>query len=114
MRLIPGTDDFGPVNSNAEVRVARLIEQVELPGPNACLYSVHVPVHEYKRMSEIDFLVVWDDTVLVVEVKGGRLGRHQGVWTFTNRYGETTSKSEGPFEQARSAMFALERRIAER
>ncbi len=44
---------------------------------------------------------------LVVEVKGGRLARRDGLWTFTNRYGETTSKREGPFEQARSAMFAL-------
>jgi hypothetical protein len=114
MRLIPGTDDFGPVNSSAEVRVAKLIEQVELPGPVSCLYSVHMPVHEYKRMSEIDFLVVWDDTLLVVEVKGGRLGRRQGLWTYTNRYGEQTEKREGPFEQARSAMFALERRVSER
>lgn len=114
MRLIPSTDDFGQTNSNAELRVAKLIEQVELPGSVTCLYSVHMPVHEYKRMSEIDFLVIWDDTLLVVEVKGGRLGRHSGLWSFTNRYGEQTDKREGPFEQARSAMFALERRVSDR
>lgn len=114
MRLIPSTGEFGRVESNAELRVARLLEQADVPGPVTCLYSVHVPVHEYKRMSEIDFLVVWDDTVLVVEVKGGRLGRKHGVWTYTNRYGEATEKREGPFDQARSAMFALERSIAGR
>lgn len=112
--MIPSTAEFGHVDSNAELRVARLLEQTDVPGPVSCLYSVHLPVHEYKRMSEVDFLVVWDDTVLVVEVKGGRLSRRNGVWTYTNRYGETNEKPEGPFAQARSAMFALERRIAER
>ncbi|MGY1810174.1 NERD domain-containing protein [Blastococcus sp. SYSU D00669] len=114
MKLVPATSLMGPVDSQAELRVAQLLEQVELPGPVAALYSVHLPVHEYKRMSEIDFLVVWDDTVLVVEVKGGRLARRAGLWTFTNRFGETNEKREGPFEQARSAMFALEHRVADR
>src|SRR4051794_19913902 len=113
MRVIPGTAEFGRVESNAELRVARLLEQVDVPGPVSCLYSVHMPVHDYKRMSEIDFLVVWDDTLLVVEVKGGRLARRHGSWTYTNRYGEETEKREGPFDQARSAMFALERRLGE-
>jgi hypothetical protein len=58
-------------------------------------------------MSEIDFLIVYEDLVLVVEVKGGRLGRRAGAWTFTDRYGETFEKREGPFEQARTAMHAL-------
>ncbi len=62
-------------------------------------------------MSEIDFVVVYDDTVLVIEVKGGRLGRRDGLWTFTDRYGSSTQKREGPFDQARSAMFALQRQL---
>jgi hypothetical protein len=114
VRLIPATSVIGPVDSQAELRIARLLEQVDLPGPVAALYSVHLPVHEYKRMSEVDFLVVWDDTVIVVEVKGGRLARRAGLWTFTNRFGETNEKREGPFEQARSAMFSLQRRLGER
>jgi hypothetical protein len=65
-------------------------------------------------MSEIDFLVVVNGLVLVLEVKGGRLARHDGVWTFTNRYGDEFEKREGPFDQARSAMFALRRLIEER
>ncbi len=65
-------------------------------------------------MSEIDFLVVYDDAVLVIEVKGGRIARHDGVWTFTDRYGHANSKREGPFEQARSAMFSLRDRLSDR
>ncbi|WP_198597969.1 nuclease-related domain-containing DEAD/DEAH box helicase [Blastococcus atacamensis] len=114
MKLVPATSALGPVDSKAELRVAQLLEQIDFASPVAALYSVHLPVHEYKRMSEIDFLVVWDDTVLVVEVKGGRLGRRAGLWTFTDRYGRTDEKREGPFEQARSAMFALQRRVEEK
>lgn len=114
MRIIPPRERFGRVQSNAELRVADLLAQVDLGEPATCLYSIHIPRHEYKRMSEIDFLILMDGLVLVIEVKGGRLARHNGVWTFTNRYGEVNEKREGPFEQARSAMFALEGLLSER
>jgi hypothetical protein len=112
--MIPPPEMYGHVDSRAELRVAELLSQVDVGEPTTCLYSVRVPVHEYKRMSEVDFLVVWGDTVLVIEVKGGRLGRHGGTWTFTNRFGETNEKREGPFEQAASAMFALQHRLEDR
>ncbi|MEQ4725732.1 NERD domain-containing protein [Nonomuraea sp. B19D2] len=112
--MIPAIESFGRVESAAERRVAELLAQVDLGVPTACLYSLRLPVHEYKRMSEVDFLVVWDDTVLVIEVKGGRIHRQDGLWTFTDRYGQAHQKREGPFEQASSAMFALERRLRDR
>ncbi|MEU8143018.1 NERD domain-containing protein [Nonomuraea sp. NPDC048901] len=114
MRMIPAIETFGRVDSAAERRVAELLAQVDLGVPTACLYSLRLPVHEYKRMSEVDFLVVWDDTILVIEVKGGRIHRRDGLWTFTDRYGQAHQKREGPFEQASSAMFALESRLRAR
>lgn len=111
LRLIPSLETFGDVNSGAELRVARLLDQIESPTPAVALYSIHLPRHEYKRMSEIDFLVVYDDVALVIEVKGGRIGRRDGLWTFTDRFGDTNEKREGPFDQARSAMFSLEKRL---
>lgn len=114
MRMIPSVDRLRGVQSNAELRVARLLAQVSTNDPCAGLYSVHLPVHEYKRMAEVDFVIIWHDFVLAVEVKGGRLGRHDGVWTFTNRYGEVNEKREGPFDQARTAMFALQKRLEDR
>ena len=114
MRIIPQIGDFGPVQSNAELRVAELLQQVDLGTPSTALYSLHLPKHEYKRMSEIDFLLVLEDMVLVVEVKGGRLARRNGVWSFQDRYGEIHDKREGPFEQARTGMHAIEATLREK
>lgn len=65
-------------------------------------------------MAEIDFLVVMRDLLLVLEVKGGRLSRRDGLWTFTDRFGESHTRREGPFEQVRSAMFALQSSLVQR
>lgn len=114
MRIIPPLEAWGAVTSAAERKVAQLLDQVSLDGPEICLYSLHLPRHAYKRMSEVDFLVLSPKAVIVVEVKGGRIARSGGRWTFTDRYGATNTKSEGPFDQARSAMFALEKTIRQR
>lgn len=111
MRMIPSIERLAGLESTAEQRVAELLSQARLDLTVACLYSVHLPEHEYKRMAEADFVVVWDDVVLVVEVKGGRVDRHDGSWSYTNRYGQTNDSREGPFGQARTAMFALQRRL---
>ncbi len=114
MKIVPPVDRFGAVQSTAEVRVAQLLSQADLGEPATCLYSVHLSRHEYKRMSEIDFLIVMNGFVLVIEVKGGRLARREGLWTFTDRYGQVHEKRESPFEQARTAMFALESSMRKR
>lgn len=111
MRLIPSVEKLGDVKSNAERRVANLLSQANLGADAVAYHSVHLPEHEYKRMSEVDFVVVLKDCVVVVEVKGGRIAREAGSWRFTNRYDQVSLKREGPFEQAQSGMFALERRL---
>ena len=65
-------------------------------------------------MAEIDFVIVMKGLVLALEIKGGRLSRQAGIWRFTDRYGQVWEKREGPFEQARGAMFALERSLTQR
>lgn len=114
LRIVPAPERFGPIQSNAENRVARLLAEVDLGEPATCFYSVHLPRHEYKRMSEIDFLIAVEGLLLVVEVKGGRLARRDGLWTFTDRFGDVHEKREGPFDQARTARFALEKSMKER
>ncbi|MBX7134884.1 MAG: AAA family ATPase [Fimbriimonadaceae bacterium] len=94
--------------------MAKLLVDVNVGEPATCFYSVHIPKHEYKRMAEIDFLIVLDGMFLVVEVKGGRLARRGGVWEFTDRYGDTNTKREGPFEQARTGAFAFKAILDER
>jgi hypothetical protein len=93
--------------SSAEQKVFSLLERTDL-GPGAfALHSLNLSRHEYKRWSEIDFVVAWSEGVFALEVKGGRVACHDGLWTFTNRFDETTTRSEGPFEQAASGHVAL-------
>lgn len=114
MKVVPAADRLAGIGSVAERRVLELLTQVDLGEPATTFYSVHLPSHEYKRMAEIDFLIVLKGFMLIVEVKGGRITRSGGLWRFRNRYGEVNEKREGPFDQARTAMFALERDLERR
>lgn len=101
------------VKSGAERRLFDLIR--DEPGTDdwICLHSLGLSRHEVKRRAEIDFLLLTRLGIFVIEVKGGRVSRRDGVWFFTNRWDQTVSKTESPFDQASSAMFALEAHIRE-
>lgn len=101
------------VQSSAERRVFDWIRNAPATGNWICLHSLGLSEHESKRRAEIDFLLLTRIGIFVLEVKGGRVARENGVWKFTNRYGKITRKTEGPFDQASSAMFGLEARIRE-
>ncbi|MEO1615585.1 MAG: NERD domain-containing protein [Planctomycetota bacterium] len=111
-RMIPPTI-HPEVQSSAERRVFDWIR--DSPGTEdwICLHSLGLSEHDSKRRGEIDFLLLTRVGIFVLEVKGGRVARENGVWKFTNRYNKTTTKSEGPFDQASGAMFGLEKRVRE-
>lgn len=71
------------------------------------MHSLNLAEHQYKKCGEIDFVVLGPPGLFVLEVKGGRIGCQNGVWTFTDRYGRERRKAEGPFAQAQSAAFSL-------
>jgi hypothetical protein len=73
------------------------------------LHSVNLPYHKYKQWAEIDFLLISKKGVLVFEVKGGEVYRYDGIWYGKDRWGNEHRKSEGPNNQANSAMFALKK-----
>ena len=79
-----------------------------------CLHSLGLARHETKRRAEIDFFLLTHLGLFVLEVKGGRVRREDGVWVHTDRYGGISRKRESPFDQASSAMFAIERDIRSR
>lgn len=108
--MIPNTIHSG-VKSNAERKVFDLIR--DAPGSEqwVCLHSLGLAHHAKKRRAEIDFLLLTPSGIFVLEVKGGRVGREGGKWFFENRWGRKTTKHESPFEQAQSAMFALEKEL---
>lgn len=109
-RMIPGTIHPN-VRSNAERRLFDVIR--DAPGTDewVCLHSLGLAKHATKRRGEIDFLLLTRKGVFVLEVKGGRVSRANGVWTFMDRFGNAHQKNESPFDQASSAMFALEEDI---
>jgi hypothetical protein len=112
-RMIPATI-HPAVRSGAERRLFSTFR--DAPGTDdwVCLHSLALARHATKRRGEIDFLLLTRKGVFVLEVKGGGVSRHGGVWRFTDRYGTVHEKPESPFDQAASAMFALERDVREK
>lgn len=112
MRMYP--DYFSTKNtSNAEKRLFNLFKSMEVEGFTYCLHSQNLKWHKTKRVAEIDFLLLGEKGLLILEVKGGRVREvHSGGqslgWEFMDGSGNTNLKHEGPFEQAQGAMFALE------
>lgn len=96
------------IKSRAEKRVFELFKNDPAAGDYVILHSLGLGRHVKRQYGEIDFVVlVPGEGVFCLEIKGGRIKRESGVWTFTNRYGETATKSVGPFAQARDGMFSL-------
>ena len=110
MRMIPSVvSEF--TRSAAERRVFGLLHSTTLRRGSCCLHSLELSQHDYKICGELDFVIVGDGYVLVLEVKGGGVANRDGVWLFTDRFGIEHRKSEGPFHQARSGMFSLRGRL---
>lgn len=107
MRMLPASSIGTP--SKAERDVFGFLEAVRFGPKDVALHSLNIAKHEYKRWGEVDFLVACRRGLLVLEVKGGRVACRDGMWEFTNRYGETNKKKESPAAQAGSAFFSLEK-----
>lgn len=110
MKLVPPRFYIDAL-SNAELKVADLLDQITGDPEAIGYHSVHLPQHQYKMMAEADFVILWKGAILVLEIKGGNVHREDGVWAFRDRFGTSHLKSEGPWQQAQTAMFALRKRL---
>lgn len=99
--------------SAAEKRVFGMLQE-GLGGDWAVIHSLGLAGHPGKPWAEIDFVLVGPPGVFCLEVKGGRVERSEGRWTFTDRHGKTTTKTQGPFEQVGSASGALTHYLTKR
>ena len=99
------------VQSPAERKLFAVIQNAPGTDDWVCLHSLALARHDTKRRGEVDFFLLTRKGVFVLEVKGGRVARRDGAWEFTNRWGETERKYEGPYQQASGAMFSLEREL---
>jgi Nuclease-related domain/AAA domain len=100
------------LGTTSELRVHAALAALDIPGVG--LHSLLLPEHDYKLTAEIDFLLIMEGAVLVVEVKGAGVACRYGVWTYSDRAGHHRESREGPFGQASSAMYALRRRLRDR
>lgn len=111
-RMIPPTID-PEVKSNAERRIYSWLLKCEWKNC-VVLHSLGLAQHLDNIFGEVDFVIVSNEGILCIEVKGGRVFRKDGIWSFTNRYGKTDTKHKGPFEQAQGNMQSLIQYLSKR
>lgn len=108
MILVPALADIEKTSvSPGERMLARLLRDVDAEPEAVAFYSVGLRSHAYKQQAEADFVILWRGVVVVVEVKGGGVRRHEGVWYTVDRHGDWHKLATSPMEQARSAAYAL-------
>lgn len=108
MILVPALADIERrAESNAERTFARLLKYVEGDADAVAFHSVRLREHAYKQQAEADFVILWKRTVVVVEVKGGGVRKHDGAWYSVDRHKDWHKLSSSPMEQAQSAAHAL-------
>jgi hypothetical protein len=98
------------IKSNAERKVFDTLHNLNLSNA-VVLHSLGLPRHNSKIYGEIDFVIICEYGIACLEIKGGAVSCNNGLWSFTNRFGNVNTKPEGPFEQVTDAMFSLRKRV---
>lgn len=106
-RMIPSV--ISPeVKSNAERKIFEWFRDDPNTEGWVILHSLGIANHKTVLYGELDFFVIAPKLgIFALEVKGGRVSCNEGIWSFTNKYGKTTTKNRGPFAQANEGMFSL-------
>lgn len=91
--------------SSAEKKIFYELEN--LSDEYTVFHSLNLPQHLYKITGEIDFVIISKLGILCLEVKGGQVERKDGIWKFTDRNGNSNTKTEGPYEQVQGNMYTL-------
>lgn len=98
-------------NSTGERKVFEYFKN-SAPNDWYILHSFRLPYHQTVVFGEADFVVIAPTLgIFVLEIKSGGVGFDGTDWVFINRNGEHSYKRRGPFQQARDAMFAVEKII---
>jgi hypothetical protein len=109
--------DLAHSKSRAELVLYQAL--ADQPGPEYTIFHsvawISRPRGQGPRDGEADIIVVHPSNgILVVEVKGGQIRRDaaKGSWTSTDR-GGTSHEIKNPFEQAKTAKYALLEKVKE-
>ncbi len=106
-RMIPSV--LSPeIKSNAEKKIFEWFQNDPATKDWIVLHSLGIANHNHFIHGETDFFVMAPyKGLFALEVKGGRVSRKEGIWYFTNRYNEVTSKTRGPFDQAWEGIHSI-------
>lgn len=101
------------ITSDGEKKLFRALQKF-LSDEFVVLHSLGIAEHREKVFGEVDFVIVCEEGILCLEVKGGMVRREDRLWYFTDRYGQKNVKAEGPFEQVISSMYSLRDHLKKR
>lgn len=101
------------VKSNAERHIYKWFENAKGTEDWIVLHSLGIVNHNKYIHGEVDFFVMVPMLGLfALEVKGGRVKRTNGIWTFTNKYGHSDMRVKGPFDQAWDGIYSIRRSLS--
>ena len=96
------------IKSTGEKQFFDLLRHDPATADWVCLHSLSLARHVKRVYGEIDFVVlIPNEGIFCLEIKSGRVARQEGVWHYTNRYGDVSTSTIGPFRQVRDGMFSL-------
>jgi len=106
-RMIPSV--VSPeIKSNAERRIFEWFRDDPITEDWIVLHSLGISNHNKVIHGETDFFVLAPYIgMFALEVKGGRVRRSDGVWSFTDKYGNIATKERGPFDQAWDGIYSI-------
>ena len=78
------------------------------------LHSLGLHGHETKIWGEADIVVLSTKGIYALEVKGGQVSCHDGVWHYGDVDGKHYTKKEDPWTQSKGTMFAIKKLLEEK
>ena len=82
----------------------------ELPESWIVLHSLGLAGHKSKIWGEADIVILSDEGVFALEVKGGAVDCADGVWTYSGDF-QSFTKRESPWAQAMGSLGAIRQRL---
>lgn len=100
------------IQSNAEKHIFDWFKKSEGTDDWVILHSLGIASHQRVLHGETDFFVLAPGLgIFALEVKGGRVKRELGKWSFVNRFGDIDFRYRGPFDQAWEGIYSIRKSI---
>lgn len=105
MKMIPAVLTAS-TESRAERQIFSLLRSNSLFPAGTALHSQNLNAGSWRAEAEADFVLLCEEGLLVLEIKGGGISRHDGEFQTVDAAGRTHGIND-PFRQASSALHTL-------